>query len=157
MWKEMVVAQFGVLFIHLPCGTNENQEIKGLQIKIWIWDPPTCEIRLLLTHLTIIFSLFILKFLPLIQNVSMVWQREVVPGIKGLVWGSYVGSPADPDPVVVWKHQHRTPVASLVPLLTNDVFGLAPQTSLLLKYSKEKGNANISHILSYTFDRSMLH
>ncbi|GFG30500.1 hypothetical protein Cfor_08123, partial [Coptotermes formosanus] len=65
--------------------------------------------------------------------------REVVPGVKGLLWGSYVGSLADPDPVVVWKHQHRTPVASLVPLLTNDVFGLAPQTSILLKYSKEKG------------------
>ncbi|XP_069691772.1 lysosomal-trafficking regulator isoform X2 [Periplaneta americana] len=65
--------------------------------------------------------------------------REVVPGVKGLLWGSYVGSPADSEPVVVWKHQHRTPVASLVPLLTNDVFGLAPHTSILLRYSKEKG------------------
>lgn len=69
--------------------------------------------------------------------------------MKGLLWGSYVGSPADPDPVVVWKHQHRTPVASLVPLLTNDVFGLAPQTSLLLKYSKEKGNAKTLHMLHW--------
>ncbi|XP_068085277.1 lysosomal-trafficking regulator [Anabrus simplex] len=65
--------------------------------------------------------------------------REVIPTVKGLRWGSYVGSPADSDPVVVWKHQHRNPVATLVPLLTNDVFGLAPQTSLLLCYSKEKG------------------
>ena len=67
--------------------------------------------------------------------------------MKGLLWGSYVGSLADPDPVVVWKHQHRTPVASLVPLLTNDVFGLAPQTSILLKYSKEKGNLKRKYLM----------
>jgi hypothetical protein len=65
-----------------------------------------------------------------------------------LLWGSYVGSLSDPDPIVVWKHQHRTPVASLVPLLTNDVFGLAPQTSILLKYSKEKGNLKIKLFVS---------
>lgn len=67
--------------------------------------------------------------------------------MKGLLWGSYVGSLADPDPVVVWKHQHRTPVASLIPLLTNDVFGLAPQTSILLKYSKEKGNLRRKYLM----------
>ena len=67
--------------------------------------------------------------------------------MKGLLWGSYVGSLADPDPVVIWKHQHRTPVASLVPLLTNDVFGLAPQTSILLKYSKEKGNLKRKYLM----------
>jgi hypothetical protein len=34
-------------------------------------------------------------------------------------------------------------------LLTNDVFGLAPHTSLLLKYSKEKGNAKTVHIFCH--------
>ncbi|GLH06434.1 Neurobeachin [Gryllus bimaculatus] len=78
------------------------------------------------------------------SHTSVQSMRTVITGVKGLVWGSYVGSPSDPEPVVVWKHQHRTPVASLVPLLTNDVFGLAPQTSLLLCYSKEKGLSMIN-------------
>lgn len=125
MWKEVIVASFGALSLHLPCGTNEKQE----------WYALKHDVQFVYT-----------EYLVVIQSVSLVWQREVVPGVKGLLWGSYVGSPADPDPVVVWKHQHRTPVASLVPLLTNDVFGLAPQTSLLLKYSKEKGNAKTLHI-----------
>ncbi|CAG2065948.1 unnamed protein product, partial [Timema podura] len=64
---------------------------------------------------------------------------EVIEGVKGLTWGSYVGSPAEPYPSVVWKQHHKTPVSSLVPLLTNDVFGLAPNTSILLSYSKERG------------------
>lgn len=51
-------------------------------------------------------------------------------------WGNYVGSPGDCAPAVIWQQNHRTPVASLIPLLTNDVFGLAPNTALLLAYSK---------------------
>ena len=47
-------------------------------------------------------------------------------GVKGLSWGNYVGSPEDCAPAVIWQQNHRTPVASLIPLLTNDVFGLAP-------------------------------
>ncbi|XP_054259566.1 lysosomal-trafficking regulator isoform X2 [Macrosteles quadrilineatus] len=61
-----------------------------------------------------------------------------LPGVKGVSWGNYVGSPSDSSPSVIWQQQHRTPVASLIPLLTNDVFGLAPSTALLLAYSKEK-------------------
>ncbi|XP_063221149.1 lysosomal-trafficking regulator isoform X2 [Bacillus rossius redtenbacheri] len=64
---------------------------------------------------------------------------DVIPGVKGLKWGSYVGSPSEPAPSVVWKQQHKTPVASLVSLVTNDVFGLAPHTSILLTYNKERG------------------
>nr|XP_018917180.1 PREDICTED: lysosomal-trafficking regulator [Bemisia tabaci] len=64
--------------------------------------------------------------------------RPVFKSVKGLQWGSFVGSPAEQVPSVVWRHQHRIPVASLVPLLTNDVFGLAPKTSLLLSYAKER-------------------
>lgn len=63
---------------------------------------------------------------------------SVIPGVKGLSWGNYVGSPGDCAPAVIWQQNHRTPVASLIPLLTNDVFGLAPNTALLLAYSKEK-------------------
>uniref|UniRef100_A0A1B6DVR8 Lysosomal-trafficking regulator n=1 Tax=Clastoptera arizonana TaxID=38151 RepID=A0A1B6DVR8_9HEMI len=62
----------------------------------------------------------------------------VIKGVKGLSWGNYVGSPADRPPTIIWQQQHRTPVATLIPLLTNDVFGLAPKTTLLLAYSKEK-------------------
>lgn len=63
-----------------------------------------------------------------------------MPCVRGFMWGSYVGSPGEAEPAVVWHHHYRAPVGNLVPLITNDVYGLAPQTSLLLCYSKEKGN-----------------
>ncbi|KAG8236413.1 hypothetical protein J437_LFUL012834 [Ladona fulva] len=69
---------------------------------------------------------------------------SVLPYVRGLQWGSYVGSPADPSPRVVWHHQHHSPVATLVPLLTNDVFGLAPSTSMLLSYGKSKSMSVLS-------------
>lgn len=64
--------------------------------------------------------------------------------VKGIQWGTYVGSPTEPSPTIVYKHQHRLPVISLIPLLTNDVFGLAPSTTLLLTYSKSKSLTLIS-------------
>lgn len=58
--------------------------------------------------------------------------------IVGIKWGNYVGAPSN-EPVLCWKHKHRTPLASLVPLATGDVFGLPNYTTLLLGYTKEKG------------------
>ncbi|KAK3927653.1 Lysosomal-trafficking regulator [Frankliniella fusca] len=68
----------------------------------------------------------------------------VLHSVQGLSWGSYVGSPADPEPVLVAKHQHHTLVADLVPLHSNDAFGLGPHTSILLCYSKEKALSLVS-------------
>ncbi|KAF4527890.1 hypothetical protein B566_EDAN012302 [Ephemera danica] len=59
--------------------------------------------------------------------------------VQNLRWGSYVGSPTEGEPHIAWKHVHRTPVAGLVPLRNNDVFGLAPCTSLLLVYNGKGG------------------
>lgn len=59
--------------------------------------------------------------------------------VQNLRWGNYVGSPAEGEPRVAWRHAHRTPVAGLVPLRTNDVFGLAPCTSLLLAHQGRGG------------------
>ncbi|XP_075225539.1 lysosomal-trafficking regulator mauve isoform X2 [Lycorma delicatula] len=58
--------------------------------------------------------------------------------VKGIQWGNYAGSPDEPNASVIYKHQHRLPVMKLIPLLTNDVFGLAPSSCLLLTYSKSK-------------------
>ncbi|KAI5717188.1 hypothetical protein M8J77_001555 [Diaphorina citri] len=71
---------------------------------------------------------------------------EVIPNIRGLVWGSYVGSPDEPPPCIVWKHKHRNPVSKLVPLRTNDVFGLAKFTTLLHSYHKDKNTNLISSL-----------
>ncbi|XP_071440474.1 lysosomal-trafficking regulator isoform X2 [Hetaerina americana] len=75
----------------------------------------------------------------LLSKASSVSVPSVLPSVRGLQWGSYVGSPADPPPRVVWRQQHRSAVATLIPLITNDVFGLAPLTSILLCYGKSKG------------------
>lgn len=72
------------------------------------------------------------------SHVFPVYDKRCDAGVKGVSWGNYVGSPSDSSPSVIWQQQHRTPVASLIPLLTNDVFGLAPSTALLLAYSKVK-------------------
>lgn len=67
------------------------------------------------------------------------FQPPVIQSVIGLSWGSYVGSPADAEPILVAKHQHHTMVADLVPLHSNDAFGLGLHTSILLCFSKEKG------------------
>lgn len=58
--------------------------------------------------------------------------------IEGIKWGNYVGAPGN-KPVLCWKLKHKTPLASLIPLATGDVFGLPNYTTLLLGYTKEKG------------------
>lgn len=58
-------------------------------------------------------------------------------GVKGLNWGNFVGSPSEGQPSVIWQGTHHTPISTLVALLSNDVFGLAPSTTLLLAYIKE--------------------
>lgn len=58
-------------------------------------------------------------------------------GVKGLNWGHYVGSPGEGQPTLIWQGSHNTPISTLVALLSNDVFGLAPCTTLLLAYIKE--------------------
>lgn len=71
----------------------------------------------------------------------------VVDGISGIKWGNYVGAPGN-DPVLCWKHKHRLLLASLIPLLTGDVFGLPHHTTLLLGYNKEKGANTSANILA---------
>ena len=81
------------------------------------------------------------------QNLSVLMQISNIPpvieGVDGIKWGNYVGAPGN-EPVLCWKHKHRTPLASLVPLSTGDVFGLPGSTTLLLGYSKEKGIGSFS-------------
>ncbi|XP_047002591.1 lysosomal-trafficking regulator [Schistocerca americana] len=64
--------------------------------------------------------------------------------VRGLQWGHYVGSPAEPEPSEVWQRRHRVPVGHLIPLATGDVYGLAPHTCLLLSYTKDRGLGVVS-------------
>ncbi|XP_076766095.1 lysosomal-trafficking regulator mauve isoform X3 [Xylocopa sonorina] len=77
-----------------------------------------------------------------IQNLGNTGVHSLVPqvieGVNGIKWGNYVGAPGN-EPVLCWKHKHRAPLTSLVPLMTGDVFGLPSYTTLLLGYTKEKG------------------
>ncbi|CAH1403230.1 unnamed protein product, partial [Nezara viridula] len=62
---------------------------------------------------------------------------QVIPSVKGLSWGHYVGSPAESHPTIIWQGSHHTSISTLIALLSNDVFGLATNTALLLSYTKE--------------------
>ncbi|XP_026675054.1 lysosomal-trafficking regulator isoform X2 [Ceratina calcarata] len=81
------------------------------------------------------------------QNIGSTVQHSLLPqvieGVDGIKWGNYVGAPGN-EPVLCWKHKHRAPLASLVPLMTGDVFGLPSYTTLLLGYTKEKGASMLS-------------
>ncbi|KAK9307869.1 hypothetical protein QLX08_001934 [Tetragonisca angustula] len=68
---------------------------------------------------------------------------QVIESVDGIKWGNYVGAPGN-EPVLCWKHKHRAPLASLVPLMTGDVFGLPNYTTLLLGYMKEKNASMLS-------------
>lgn len=61
----------------------------------------------------------------------------MILGVKGLSWGYYVGSPAESNPTIIWQGSHHTSISTLIALLSNDVFGLATNTALLLSYTKE--------------------
>jgi len=66
-------------------------------------------------------------------------QLQPLRNISGLKWGNYVGSPDWPDPVLSWLQPHGSAVSSLVALPTGEVFGLGPNSCLIVMYSKEKG------------------
>ncbi|XP_020281501.1 lysosomal-trafficking regulator isoform X2 [Pseudomyrmex gracilis] len=84
---------------------------------------------------------------PLVHNLDADAFRnqtpQVIEGINGIKWGNYVGAPGN-DAFQCWKEKHRTPLASLVPLTTGDVFGLPAHSALLLGYTKEKGGSMLS-------------
>ncbi|KAL0119810.1 hypothetical protein PUN28_007922 [Cardiocondyla obscurior] len=84
---------------------------------------------------------------PLMQNLANTLLSnqtpQVIEGIVGIKWGNYVGAPGN-EPVLCWKLKHKTPLASLIPLATGDVFGLPNYTTLILGYTKEKGSSMLS-------------
>lgn len=64
--------------------------------------------------------------------------------VRGLCWGSYVGSPSKPAArLVLWRstHKDQSPVSHLVSLRTNDVWGLPAHSCLLLTYSHSSGGS----------------
>jgi len=67
---------------------------------------------------------------------------RVLKGVRGLSWGTFAGSPSQPPPVVIWRRSpsaSSTKVATLIPLATNDAFGLPADTCLFLSYSRNNG------------------
>ena len=72
-------------------------------------------------------------------------QLQPLRNISGLKWGNYVGSPDWPDPVLSWMQPHGSAVSSLVALPTGEVFGLGPNSCLIVMYSKEKGMSGQLH------------
>ncbi|KAK8783119.1 hypothetical protein V5799_015550 [Amblyomma americanum] len=64
--------------------------------------------------------------------------------VRGLRWGSYVGSPSEPPPRLVLRRttqKDQGPVSHLASLRTNDVWGLPAHSCLLLTYSHASGGA----------------
>jgi len=61
-----------------------------------------------------------------------------LPSVKGIQWGTYLGSPAAPEPTVFLHKMVSGPIGSLAALQTNDVCALAPNMCLLVVYTKDQ-------------------
>uniref|UniRef100_A0A4D5RRJ4 Putative lysosomal trafficking regulator n=1 Tax=Ixodes scapularis TaxID=6945 RepID=A0A4D5RRJ4_IXOSC len=75
------------------------------------------------------------------RNAPLPTTQVAMAEIRGLRWGSYVGSPSDPAPRLVLVRAplgDQSLVGKLLPLRTNDVWGLPPNSCLLLGYSHDK-------------------
>ncbi|XP_076318976.1 lysosomal-trafficking regulator mauve isoform X2 [Tachypleus tridentatus] len=81
---------------------------------------------------------------------EIVHTRSALSEVQGLKWGGYVGSLCETEPNLIWRRSHPAPIACLLPLITNDVFGLALNTCLILSYKKEKasGVMNTTYVTS---------
>ncbi|XP_074593895.1 lysosomal-trafficking regulator-like isoform X3 [Brevipalpus obovatus] len=64
--------------------------------------------------------------------------QGVLREVNGLKWGSYVGSPDELDPLIIFREKCPRKIDSFASLLTNDVFSLEPCTCLLLTYNRPK-------------------
>ncbi|XP_053374768.1 lysosomal-trafficking regulator-like isoform X2 [Mercenaria mercenaria] len=69
--------------------------------------------------------------------------------VSGLKWGTYLGSPDKPDPVVVWEEVYKSQVASLIALPaglsgTSSVFGISASSCLLVQHSQDKQKATLT-------------
>ncbi|PIK55129.1 putative lysosomal-trafficking regulator isoform X2 [Apostichopus japonicus] len=65
-------------------------------------------------------------------------SREPLRHIRGMQWGSYVGSLAAPEPMVKWQQGYTTPPSSLVALPTGSVCALSKNQCLLVMFGKER-------------------
>ena len=98
-------------------------------------------------------QLFAVPHPVLSQDVQLPNEREiphVMGEVLGLKWGSYVGSPSESEPVVMFKKSYSVKISQLIALATNDVFAMPPKSALFLTYSRQKGGAliNTSYITS---------
>ncbi|XP_077530506.1 lysosomal-trafficking regulator mauve isoform X1 [Haemaphysalis longicornis] len=77
------------------------------------------------------------------SNTNSATDQVPMAEVRGLRWGSYVGSPSAPSPRLVLRRSpprdQGHPVGHLVPLRTNDVWGLPATSCLLLSYSHTAG------------------
>ena len=73
---------------------------------------------------------------------------KVMCEVSGLKWGSYIGSPSEPEPIVVWKNYYMQNISTFISLTTNDVIGLPKNSCLFLTYNKQKGLSSASYITS---------
>ena len=58
--------------------------------------------------------------------------------VKGLKWGTYLGSPDQQDPVLSWNEKYPSPINMVVSLASGHVFGLGANSCLLVMHSTGK-------------------
>lgn len=66
--------------------------------------------------------------------------------VGSLKWGSFVGSPTEPDPIVVFRKNDPSIRSdrgiSVVPIETDDIFAIPPNSCLIVTYKGCKKNSN---------------
>ena len=82
----------------------------------------------------------------------------VMASVRGIPWGSWVGSPGHPAPYVVWQQAQGAPVVSLISMESNDIVGLHNQALLLAndKHGAGWGTSGAS-LVSWGHPTNILH
>ncbi|TRY64090.1 hypothetical protein TCAL_10775 [Tigriopus californicus] len=71
------------------------------------------------------------------NNIASRTVPQVMDHIKGVRWGSYVGSPSQSSPRIESRSIKNGVVSKLVISNSNEIFGLSDHAALLIKYSNE--------------------
>ena len=69
-------------------------------------------------------------------------MAKVVDSVEGLLWGTYIGSPSESEPIVIWKARQETPISRLVSVTSNEIYGVPKFSTVAVLYNREEGNAS---------------
>merc|ERR1719376_1334607 len=67
---------------------------------------------------------------------------KVVDSVDGLQWGSYIGSPSESEPIVIWKAKQETSLSKLISVYSGGIFGVPKFSTVAVLYNRDESNGS---------------